>query len=215
MSRKRLALRLGAPLARATHLEEGLAVPGNALVDVGGGVGEALGLSRLAAEDAVEVGADLVGAASLGGVALSATGLEDAGTLANVAWKSQLAVRCSVSVVDCRDRAGERAGRQARERSHSERGRSCWFASPPTSLPAWHMLLRSRGDAYRGCRCSCQRPFCLFWVVVVKLRRKRKAKCAPEAEFMPSRHYSVRLTTRLTLGGSWVQAVAGSTVGLQ
>lgn len=80
---------LGSRFARssafiATHLEEGLAVPGNALVDVGGGVREAVSLSGLAAEDAVEVGADLVGAAGLGGVALSATGLEDAGTLANV-----------------------------------------------------------------------------------------------------------------------------------
>ena len=42
---------------RTTHLfgvlevlEEGLLVPGDALVDVGGGVGEALGLSRLATE---------------------------------------------------------------------------------------------------------------------------------------------------------------------
>ena len=33
-------------------LEEGVLVPGNTLVDVGGGVGEALTLTRLAAEDA-------------------------------------------------------------------------------------------------------------------------------------------------------------------
>ena len=32
-------------------LEEGVLVPGNALVDVGSGVGEALTLTRLAAED--------------------------------------------------------------------------------------------------------------------------------------------------------------------
>ena len=44
--------------SRRTHLfgvlevlEEGLLVPGDTLVDVGGGVGEALGLTRLAAED--------------------------------------------------------------------------------------------------------------------------------------------------------------------
>lgn len=76
------------PAPALTHLEESLSVPGDALVDVGGSVREAVGLSRLAAEDAVEVGADLVGTASLGGVALSATGLEDTGTLANVACGS-------------------------------------------------------------------------------------------------------------------------------
>lgn len=98
--------------ARTTHLEEGLAVPGNALVDVGGGVGEAVSLSRLAAEDTVKVGADLVGATSLGGVALSATGLEDAGTLANVACRVSLLLRGSASE-DCRDRAGGRASEGA------------------------------------------------------------------------------------------------------
>ena len=83
-------------------LEEGLLVPGDALVDVGGGVGEALGLSRLATEHTaratsttdrtvrqhrnspVEVRADLVGSASLEGMALSAAGLEETSTLASV-----------------------------------------------------------------------------------------------------------------------------------
>lgn len=76
-----------------THLEESLLVPGNALVDVGGGVGEALGLAGLAAEDTVEVGADLVGAASLEGVALGTTGLEETGTLGEVS--------CGVLAVCC------------------------------------------------------------------------------------------------------------------
>jgi hypothetical protein len=68
----------------STYLEEGLALPGDALVDVGGGVREALSLSGLAAEETVEVGADLVGSTSLEGVALSATGLEKTGTLGDV-----------------------------------------------------------------------------------------------------------------------------------
>lgn len=71
-----------------THLEEGLLLPGNALVDVGGGVREALGLARLAAEETVEVGADLVGAAGLNGVALRATSLEEVGALGDVTWES-------------------------------------------------------------------------------------------------------------------------------
>jgi hypothetical protein len=72
------------PSASCAHLEEGLALPHNALVDVGGGVGEALSLARLAAEETVEVGADLVGTASLEGVALSAAGLEDTSALGDV-----------------------------------------------------------------------------------------------------------------------------------
>ena len=99
----------GNDVATDTHLfgvlevlEEGLLVPGDALVDVGGGVGEALGLSGLATEHTaratstndrivrqhryspVEVRADLVGSASLEGMALSAAGLEETSTLASV-----------------------------------------------------------------------------------------------------------------------------------
>ena len=89
-------------------LEEGLLVPGDALVDVGGGVGEALGLSRLATEHTaratstndrivrqhryspVEVRADLVGSTSLKGMALSAAGLEETSTLASVTCATQI-----------------------------------------------------------------------------------------------------------------------------
>jgi hypothetical protein len=49
--------------------------PGNALVDVGGGVGETLDLTGLSSEKAVEVRSDLVGLAGTEGVALSASGL--------------------------------------------------------------------------------------------------------------------------------------------
>jgi hypothetical protein len=56
-------------------LEQRLVVPVNALVDVGGGVGETLDLAGLTAKETVEVGADLVGLAGADGVALGATGL--------------------------------------------------------------------------------------------------------------------------------------------
>lgn len=51
-------------------------VPLNTGLLVGVGVGVALGGASLTTEETVEVGADLVGTASLGGVALGATGLE-------------------------------------------------------------------------------------------------------------------------------------------
>lgn len=74
------------PFRILTHLEEGLLLPDNTLVDVGSGVREALSLAGLATEETVEVGSDLVGAALLEGVALSATGLEEVGTLGSVTW---------------------------------------------------------------------------------------------------------------------------------
>jgi hypothetical protein len=49
--------------------------PGNALVDVGGGVGETLDLTRLSSEKTVEVRSDLVGLSGTEGVALSTSGL--------------------------------------------------------------------------------------------------------------------------------------------
>lgn len=61
---------------------------------VGVGVGEALNLARLAAEDTVELRADLVALAGLQGVALSAAGLEEVGTL--------LGVTCDESLVTAR-----------------------------------------------------------------------------------------------------------------
>ena len=50
-------------------------IPGDALLLVGIGVGEALDLTGLTAKEPVKVGSDLVGTACLEGVALSATGL--------------------------------------------------------------------------------------------------------------------------------------------
>lgn len=52
-------------------------VPLNTGLLVGVGVGVALGGTGLTAEETVKVGADLVGTASLGGVALGATGLRE------------------------------------------------------------------------------------------------------------------------------------------
>jgi len=72
-------------------LEEGVLVPGDALLLVGVGVGVALDLSGLAAEEAVEHGADLVALALLQGVALRAAGLEKVGTLLSIACDEMLA----------------------------------------------------------------------------------------------------------------------------
>ena len=65
-------------------------VPGDVGLLVGIGVGVALSLASLTAEETVEVGADLVAAAVLDSVALLATGLEELSTLGRVAWKEQL-----------------------------------------------------------------------------------------------------------------------------
>jgi hypothetical protein len=65
-------------------LEEGLLVPLNALLLVGVGVGVAGDGASVAAEKAVERGADLVALALTKGVALGATGLEEVGTLLGV-----------------------------------------------------------------------------------------------------------------------------------
>lgn len=67
----------------ATH--ESIVVPGDALLLVGVGVRVAIDGAGLAAEEAVESGADLVGAALLDGVALRAARLEEVGTLLGVA----------------------------------------------------------------------------------------------------------------------------------
>jgi hypothetical protein len=64
--------------------EKSVVVPGDALLLVGVGVGVALDGAGLAAEEAVERGADLVTAASLDGVALRAARLEKVGTLLSV-----------------------------------------------------------------------------------------------------------------------------------
>lgn len=68
-------------------LKESVLVPDDTLLLVGVGVGEALGLARLAAKQTVEVRSDLVLTASLKGVALSAAGLEEVSTLSFVACR--------------------------------------------------------------------------------------------------------------------------------
>lgn len=55
---------------------QSVVVPLNTGLLVGIGVGVTLGGTGLTAEETVQVGADLVGTTGLGGVALSATGLE-------------------------------------------------------------------------------------------------------------------------------------------
>jgi hypothetical protein len=65
-------------------LEESVLVPVDTLLLVGVGVGEALDLTGLAAEDTMELRADLVALAGLQGVALRAAGLEEVGALLGV-----------------------------------------------------------------------------------------------------------------------------------
>jgi len=71
-------------------LEQCVLVPGDALLLVGVGVRVAVDLAGLAAEEAVEHGADLVALALLQGVALSAAGLEEVGTLLSIACNELL-----------------------------------------------------------------------------------------------------------------------------
>jgi hypothetical protein len=70
-----------------TH--QSVLVPGHASLLVGIGVGVALGRAGLAAEETVQVGADLVGTTSLDGVALSTAGLEQLGALSRVTWSEE------------------------------------------------------------------------------------------------------------------------------
>jgi hypothetical protein len=69
---------------RGTH--QSVVVPFNTGLLVGVGVGVALGGTGLTAEETVQVGANLVGTASLDSVALSATGLGKS----LLAWVSRL-----------------------------------------------------------------------------------------------------------------------------
>ena len=83
-------------------LEKGVLLPLDTLVLVGVGVRETGDLARLAAEETVELRADLVALAGLQGVALCAAGLEEVGALLHVTWRE-------LSVVfrdDCASRAG-------------------------------------------------------------------------------------------------------------
>lgn len=65
-------------------LEQGVLLPSNTLGLVGVGVRETVDLARLAAEETVQSRADLVALTLLQGVALSATGLEETGTLLGI-----------------------------------------------------------------------------------------------------------------------------------
>jgi len=67
-------------------LEQSLLSPDNALLLVGIGVGETFYLSRLTSKQAVQVRTDLIRAAGLEGVALSAAGLEKVCTLSIIAF---------------------------------------------------------------------------------------------------------------------------------
>lgn len=75
-------------------LEQRLLLPGDALALVGVGVGVAVDGARLAAEQPVQRGADLVAAAGLDRVALRAARLEEVGTLLGVTLRQGLA--CAV-----------------------------------------------------------------------------------------------------------------------
>lgn len=66
-------------------VEEGLVLPGDAGLLVGVGVGVAINGTALAAEEAVQGGADLVAAVLVNGVALGTSGGEELGSLLNVA----------------------------------------------------------------------------------------------------------------------------------
>lgn len=71
--------------------------PLNTLSLVGIGVRVALGLSGVSVDDTMEVGADLVGSSGLGGVALSASSLEESSTLLSGTF---LVTHCSFCVVE-------------------------------------------------------------------------------------------------------------------
>jgi len=67
-------------------LEQGLVIPCDTLLLVCVGVGVALDLTGLTTEETVQVGTSLVGTALLEGVALSASSLEEVGTLRFVSF---------------------------------------------------------------------------------------------------------------------------------
>jgi hypothetical protein len=79
--------------------EKGIVVPGDALLLVGIGVRVALDGAGLAAEQAVQGGADLVTAAGLDGVALSAAGLEKTSALLDVSCDDASASYSSAACV--------------------------------------------------------------------------------------------------------------------
>jgi hypothetical protein len=102
-------------------LEQSVLVPVHSALLVGVGVGEALDLTRLAAEDTVELRADLVALAGLQSVALSAAGLEKVGALLVVTWDAYVSL-CSAAVM--------RSERHEAATSGSRRHGWCW----PTTL---------------------------------------------------------------------------------
>ena len=67
---------------------ESIVVPSDSLLLVGIGVRVTLNGSGLATEKTVQVWADLVSLTLLKGVALSASSLEEVGTLLDITWKN-------------------------------------------------------------------------------------------------------------------------------
>lgn len=109
-------------------VEQSLVIPGDALVLVGVGEAVAGGGTRLAAEEAVQVGADLVATVLLDGVALSTTGLEEVGTLLSVTCreKNDLATGCSLWRTETAKKKAEDSNRRHGAESTSERTRYIW-----------------------------------------------------------------------------------------
>lgn len=88
-------------------LEQSIVVPGDTLLLVGVGELVAVGGTRLAAKEAVQVGADLVATVLLDGVALSTTGLEEVGTLLNVTCREKRLSNQTFIAAERRRRDGE------------------------------------------------------------------------------------------------------------
>lgn len=77
---------------------QSLVVPLDALLLVGVGVGVTLDRTGLTAPEAVQSRADLVAAVLVDGVALSATGLEEVGTLLEITYIAEVSEICSHAV---------------------------------------------------------------------------------------------------------------------
>lgn len=75
------------PLEKKTSTYKSIVVPLDSLLLVGIGVCVTLNGTGLATEKTVQVWADLVSLTLLQGVALSASGLEEVGTLLDITWQ--------------------------------------------------------------------------------------------------------------------------------
>lgn len=121
-------------------VEQGLVIPGDALVLVGVGEAVAGGGARLAAEEAVQVGADLVATVLLDGVALSTTGLEEVGTLLSVTCreKNDLATGCSLRRTGTAKKKAADSNQRHGAESTSERTRYIWTWSESIEVAGRH-----------------------------------------------------------------------------